>query len=60
MKLLTYLKEVKLEASKVTWPAPKEAAAVSGLVLLVVAISALMFVIVDTLVYKFVQLIFEI
>jgi len=57
VKLFSFFQEVKVEASKVVWPLPKETAMIVALVLGVVAISGLFFLMVDSLVYKFVQLV---
>lgn len=57
MKFLSFFQEVRVEASKVVWPVPKETATIVALVLGVVAIAALFFLMIDSLVYKFVQLV---
>jgi preprotein translocase SecE subunit len=38
---------VKIEASKVVWPSPKEVSIIVGLVLVVAAVAGLFFLVVD-------------
>lgn len=53
---MKFFQEVKVELKKVVWPSRKETGTIVALVLAVVAISGLFFLLVDSLVYKIVQL----
>ena len=45
-----FLQEVRSEASKVTWPTRRETLITTGLVLLMVVVSSLFFLFVDTII----------
>lgn len=53
--LFTYLRNVRTESKKVTWPTRKETFSTFFLVITVVIISALFFALVDYLSLEFVQ-----
>jgi preprotein translocase subunit SecE len=52
-----FIREVRQEANKVTWPTRKETGVTTAMVFLMVVLSALFFFFVDTIVAKAVQLI---
>jgi preprotein translocase subunit SecE len=47
--VMQFIREVRQEASKVTWPTRKETAISTGMVLLMVMLAAIFFLIVDEL-----------
>ena len=57
MKLLNYIKEVRMEGGRVVWPEKKEIWTSVLLVLVMVAIFGLFFLLVDTLMFKIVKFI---
>jgi preprotein translocase subunit SecE len=52
-----FIREVRQEANKVTWPTRKETGITTAMVFLMVVLAALFFFFVDTTVAKLVQLI---
>jgi preprotein translocase subunit SecE len=52
-----FIREVRQEANKVTWPTRKETGITTAMVFLMVVLAALFFFLVDTLVAKLIQLI---
>ncbi len=54
---MKFFQEVKVELKKVVWPSNRETGVIVALVLGVVAVAGLFFLVVDSLVYKFVQLV---
>lgn len=57
MKIAEFAREVKLEATKILWPARKESLMTCVMVLVVAAISGLLFLIIDSVIYKIIQFI---
>jgi preprotein translocase subunit SecE len=57
---ITFLKEVRQETSKVTWPTWKETWITSVMVLIMVALAAVFFMVADQLLGWFVNLILNI
>jgi len=57
VKLLNYIKEVRMEGGRVVWPEKKEIWTSVLLVLVMVAIFGLFFLLVDTLMFKIVKFI---
>jgi preprotein translocase subunit SecE len=55
---LKFAREVRSEVSKVTWPTRKETAVTTGLVFLMVAITALFFFVVDQVIGAAVRALF--
>jgi len=51
------MREVRQEASKVTWPTRKETGITTAMVFIMVVLAALFFFFVDTIVAKLIQLI---
>ena len=52
-----FLREVRQEASKVTWPTRKETTVSTTMVLIMVAIAAAFFLVVDSIIAKLVEII---
>lgn len=52
-----FIREVRQEASKVTWPTRKETGITTAMVFIMVVLAALFFFFVDTIVAKLIQLI---
>jgi len=52
-----FIREVRQEANKVTWPTRKETGITTAMVFLMVVLAALFFFLVDTVVAKLIQLI---
>jgi len=52
-----FIREVRQEASKVTWPTRKETGITTAMVFIMVVLAALFFFFVDTVVAKLIQLI---
>jgi preprotein translocase subunit SecE len=52
-----FIREVRQEASKVTWPTRKETGITTAMVFIMVVLAALFFFLVDTVVAKLVQLV---
>ena len=52
-----FMREVRQEASKVTWPTRKETGITTAMVFIMVVLAALFFFFVDTIVAKLIQLI---
>jgi preprotein translocase subunit SecE len=52
-----FIREVRQEASKVTWPTRKETGITTAMVFIMVVLAALFFFLVDTIVAKLVQLV---
>jgi preprotein translocase subunit SecE len=52
-----FIREVRQEASKVTWPTRKETGITTVMVFIMVVLAALFFFLVDTIVAKVVQLV---
>lgn len=52
-----FIREVRQEASKVTWPTRKETGITTAMVFIMVVLAALFFFLVDTVVAKLIQLI---
>ena len=59
-KAIQFLSEVKSEVKKVTWPSKKEAMGGTAVVLVVVFIMALFLGLVDVLLSKIVEVIFDV
>jgi preprotein translocase subunit SecE len=57
MSALAFIKEVKSEAKKVSWPTRKESLGATGLVVVVSMVFALFFLLVDTVVHSIIQFI---
>ena len=55
-KFITYLKEIKSEAKKISWLSRKEAISISAMVIFWVFISSIFFFIVDILVSNIIAL----
>jgi len=56
-KLFVFLREVKIEAAKIYWPSRKETATIGALVLGIMVSASLFFLMMDAVIYKFVQLV---
>lgn len=56
MKAVSFFKEVKQELLKVKWPSSKEAVIISSLVIAAAAISGLLFLFIDTIIYRFIKM----
>ncbi len=56
-KLFVFLREVKIEAAKIHWPSRKETATIGALVLGIMVSASLFFLMMDAVIYKFVQLV---
>jgi len=52
-----FIREVRQEANKVTWPTRKETGITTAMVFLMVVLAALFFLLVDTVIAKLVQLV---
>jgi preprotein translocase subunit SecE len=52
-----FIREVRQEANKVTWPSRKETGVTTAMVFMMVVLAALFFFLVDTVVAKLIQLI---
>ena len=52
-----FIREVRQEANKVTWPTRKETGVTTAMVFIMVVLAALFFFLVDTVVAKLIQLI---
>ena len=52
-----FIREVRQEANKVTWPTRKETGVTTAMVFMMVVLAALFFFLVDTVVAKLIQLI---
>ena len=52
-----FIREVRQEASKVTWPTRKETGITTAMVFMMVVLAALFFFLVDTVVAKLIQFI---
>jgi preprotein translocase subunit SecE len=52
-----FIREVRQEANKVTWPTRKETGITTAMVFIMVVLAALFFFLVDTIVAKAIQLI---
>jgi preprotein translocase subunit SecE len=52
-----FIREVRQEASKVTWPTRKETGITTAMVFVMVVLAALFFFLVDTVVAKLIQLV---
>ena len=52
-----FIREVRQEASKVTWPTRKETGVTTAMVFVMVVLAALFFFLVDTVVAKLIQLV---
>lgn len=57
MELSKFVKEVKSEALRVTWPTRKETLMASGMVIMMAALAGLFFLLVDALVHKVISFI---
>ena len=55
MKVLDFIKEVKVEAGKVVWPAKQEILMMSAMVVVVACLASLFFLLIDGCVYRLVQ-----
>ena len=55
INVLSFFKEVKLEAAKVFWPSLRESCGLGALVVLVASVAGLFLLLVDSLVYKVVS-----
>jgi preprotein translocase subunit SecE len=60
VKAISFLREVKSEAMKVSWPVPKDALMVSGVVCVVVFVFALLLLAVDTSIYHVIQFLLKV
>lgn len=56
MKALEFIKEVRIEAKKIVWPERKEVISACFLVMAVTAFAGFLFFIIDSCVYKLIQL----
>lgn len=56
MKAVSFLKEVKHELIKVKWPTLKEVAIISLFVVIAAGIAGLLFLLVDSTIYKAIKL----
>jgi preprotein translocase subunit SecE len=56
---LVFIQEVRQEVSKVTWPAWKEVWITTAMVLVMVALTAIFFLIADQIIYHVVKFILE-
>ncbi len=52
-----FIREVRQEASKVTWPTRKETGVTTAMVFVMVVLAAMFFFLVDTVVAKLIQLV---
>ena len=52
-----FIREVRQEAAKVTWPTRKETGITTAMVFIMVVLAALFFFLVDTIIAKLIQLI---
>jgi preprotein translocase subunit SecE len=52
-----FIREVRQEANKVTWPTRKETGVTTAMVFVMVVLAALFFFLVDTVVAKLIQLV---
>ncbi|MCE2993844.1 MAG: preprotein translocase subunit SecE [Candidatus Jidaibacter sp.] len=57
MNVLSFIKEVKAEALRVVWPSRKEVLMSLGLVFVMVLLSGLFFLLVDSLFFKMIKFI---
>lgn len=55
MNIVSFYKEVKSEASRISWPSNRETMISVGLVVGMVIISSLFFLLTDSVLYKFVR-----
>jgi|GEM_PF-1572434 len=49
---IKFLREVKAELARITWPTPKEVVVITGVVVCVVSIACLFFLVADYVIYK--------
>jgi preprotein translocase subunit SecE len=56
VRVLDFVKDVRIEANKVSWPAMKEVAITSAFVIVVSGIAGVMFLLIDSIVYKLIKL----
>lgn len=57
MEISKFFKEVKSEATRVTWPSRKETMMSSGMVIMMAAVAGVFFLLIDALVHKIISLI---
>lgn len=57
MEISKFFKEVKSEATRVTWPSKKETMMSSGMVIMMAAVAGVFFLLIDALVHKIISLI---
>lgn len=57
MSVVSFFKEVKAEVLKISWPNKTELISSVGLVIVVSAIAALLFFLLDTAIYKVIKII---
>lgn len=56
-KVTRFFSEVKLEGSKITWPAPKEATSATIVVVVMAFLAGLFFLLIDSIVYRLIDFI---
>ncbi|WP_237697414.1 preprotein translocase subunit SecE [Candidatus Midichloria mitochondrii] len=56
MKAVSFLREVKQEVIKVKWPTFREAALISLFVIIAAGLAGLLFLLVDSIIYKAIKL----
>jgi preprotein translocase subunit SecE len=57
VKLFVFLREVKFEAGKISWPSQKEVGMIGVLVMSITVLASLFFLMTDAVVYKCIQFI---
>lgn len=57
MKVINFIKEVKHEVSRITWPSQKDTLVTVAMVFVVAILTALFFLVVDAVVYKVIHFI---
>jgi preprotein translocase subunit SecE len=60
VKIFSFLREVRVEANKVVWPDRKEVMQTWMFVVFAAVVAAVFFLLVDSLVYKFIKLLLDI
>lgn len=56
MRVLQFIKEVRSEAVRITWPENKEVLLTLAFVIFVATFSGIMFLLIDSMVYKLIKL----
>jgi preprotein translocase subunit SecE len=57
MEIAKFYKEVKVEATRISWPSRKETMTAAGLVFVLATVAGLFFLLVDAAVYKMIHFI---